>query len=280
MLFKTLEINESKMFNTIKKLKSLKKQLKSTDGVAVAFSGGVDSTFLLSIAKDVLGDKLIAVTLTSASYPKRELDTAIEFASFLKVKHFLVESSEMEDENFLKNSSMRCYYCKKTAFKKIFEIAEANNIKYVADGQNYDDIYDYRPGSRAAEEYGVKSPLKQCLLGKNEIRLLSKKLGIKGWDRPAFACLASRIPYDTRITEEILLKIDYLETFLIEKGFSQLRVRHHGNLARIEVIKEEFPLFFGHHLMEQIITEFKRKGYLYITLDIEGYRTGSMNLAL
>ena len=268
------------MINTIKKLESLKKQLKSIDGVAVAFSGGVDSTFLLNIAKDVLGDKVIAVTLTSPSYPKREMDIAIEITSFLKVKHFLVESSEMEDEKFLKNDSLRCYYCKKEAFKKIFDIAEANNIKYVADGQNYDDISDYRPGTRAAEEYGVKSPLKQNYFSKNEIRLLSKKLGIKGWDRPSFACLASRIPYGTRITEEILLKIDHLETFLITKGFSQVRVRHHENLARIEVIEEELPMLLGKHLMEQIIAEFKRKGYLFVTMDLEGYRTGSMNIAL
>lgn len=186
----------------------------------------------------------------------------------------------MEDERFLKNDSLRCYYCKSEAFKKIIEVAKVNNIKNILDGQNYDDISDYRPGSKAAQECGVISPLRQNRLCKNDIRALSKKLGIKGWDRPSFACLASRIPYGTKITEEILARIDRLEIFLVKKGFKQVRVRHHGELARIEIIKEEIPLLAGQHLMEQIVSEFKSSGYLFVTLDLEGYRTGSMNIML
>jgi len=268
------------MTGTQKKMQSLKKQLKSMGSAIIAFSGGVDSTFLLHVAKDVLGERVAAVTLTSPSFPKRELDIAIKVASDLKVRHELVDSHEMEDERFLKNDSLRCYYCKSEAFKKITEIAQAHNIMYVLDGQNYDDISDYRPGSKAAQECGVISPLRQNSLCKNEIRALSKKLGIKGWDRPAFACLASRIPYGTKITEEILARIDRLEIFLVKKGFKQVRVRHHGDLARIEIIKEEIPLLAGQHLMEQIVSEFKSSGYLFVTLDLEGYRTGSMNIML
>ncbi|MBM3700612.1 MAG: ATP-dependent sacrificial sulfur transferase LarE [Actinobacteria bacterium] len=268
------------MTGTQKKMQSLKKQLKSMGSAIIAFSGGVDSTFLLHVAKDVLGERVAAVTLTSPSFPKRELDIAIKVASDLKVRHELVDSHEMEDERFLKNDSLRCYYCKSEAFKKITEIAQAHNIMYVLDGQNYDDISDYRPGSKAAQECGVISPLRQNSLCKNEIRALSKKLGIKGWDRPAFACLASRIPYGTKITEEILARIDRLEIFLVKKGFKQVRVRHHGELARIEIIKEEIPLLAGQHLMEQIVSEFKSSGYLFVTLDLEGYRTGSMNIML
>ncbi|MBM3713619.1 MAG: ATP-dependent sacrificial sulfur transferase LarE [Actinobacteria bacterium] len=192
----------------------------------------------------------------------------------------LVDSLEMEDERFLRNDSRRCYYCKIEAFKKIIEIAKVNSIKNILDGQNYDDISDYRPGSKAAQECGVISPLRQNRLCKNDIRALSKKLGIKGWDRPSFACLASRIPYGTKITEEVLSGIDRLEMFLLKKGFSQVRVRHHGDLARIEVIKEEIPMLVGQHLMEQVVSEFKSNGYLFVTFDLEGYRTGSMNIML
>jgi uncharacterized protein len=264
----------------VNKLASLKNEIKTMGGATVAFSGGVDSTFLLKVAAEVLGDNVLAVTLKSPSFPKREIDAAVSFAKRFKVKHLILESREFENPDFIKNDSLRCYYCKKEEFGKIITEAHNNGIDFVIDGQNYDDISDYRPGAKAALELGVISPLKNNNLTKDEIRRLSKEMGIPGWDRPSFACLASRIPYGTRISESLLEKIGHLEDFLINEGFKQVRVRHHGEIARIEVEKEDFPILFGKPLMPGIISEFKKAGYLYVTLDLEGYRTGSMNVAL
>ncbi len=262
------------------RLNSLKNELNAMGSVAVAFSGGVDSTFLLKVAAEVLGDKVLAVTLKSPSFPKREIDAAVSIAGKFNVKHLIIESREFENPDFIKNDSLRCYYCKKEVFGKIIDEARNQGMAFVLDGQNYDDISDYRPGAKAASELGVISPLKKNSLTKDEIRQLSRERGIPGWDRPSFACLASRIPYGTRISKSLLEKIGSLEDFLINKGFAQVRVRHHGEIARIEIKKEDFSILFGKSLMPGIIDEFKKAGYLYVTLDLEGYRTGSMNMAL
>jgi pyridinium-3,5-biscarboxylic acid mononucleotide sulfurtransferase len=262
------------------RLNSLKSDLKAMGSAAVAFSGGVDSTFLLKVAAEMLGDKLFAVTLKSPSFPKREIDAAVSIAGKFNVKHLIIESHEFENHDFIKNDSLRCYYCKKEVFGRIIDEARNHGMAYVIDGQNYDDVSDYRPGAKAAHELGVLSPLKNNRLTKNEIRQLSREMGIPGWDKPSFACLASRIPYGTQISRSLLEKIGSLEEFLISKGFAQVRVRHHGEIARIELKKEDFPILFGKSLMPGLIKEFKKAGYLYVTLDLEGYRTGSMNKLL
>ncbi|MHB9128139.1 MAG: ATP-dependent sacrificial sulfur transferase LarE [Candidatus Humimicrobiaceae bacterium] len=266
--------------STEEKFNILKADLKSMGSALVAFSGGVDSTFLLKVALDELKDKVIAVTAKSLSFPEREIKKAIEIAQYLKVKHLIIESSEMENPNYLKNDLDRCYYCKTELFGDLKKVALKEKLNFILDGQNYDDLGDYRPGMKAAAEIGVRSPLKEACLTKNDIRKLSKKIGLPNWDSPSFACLASRIPYGTEIDREILAKIDFLENMLIDIGFSQVRVRHHNAIARIEVTEEEMQKFNNKEIRMQVIKEFKNKGYLYITLDLEGYKTGSMNKVL
>jgi uncharacterized protein len=274
---KTLEIKNQ---NTEEKYNRLKADLKSMGSVLVAFSGGVDSTFLLKAASDELKDNVFAVTAKSLSFPEREIKKAIEIAQYLKVKHLIIESSEMENPNYLKNDLNRCYYCKTELFGDLKKVALKEKLNFILDGQNYDDLGDYRPGMKAAAEIGVKSPLKEACLTKNDIRKLSKEMGLPNWDSPSSACLASRIPYGTEIDREILAKIDFLENMLIDIGFSQVRVRHHNAIARIEVGEEEMQKFNNKDIRMQVIKNFREKGYLYITLDLEGYKTGSMNKVL
>ncbi|MCL5771447.1 MAG: ATP-dependent sacrificial sulfur transferase LarE [Actinobacteria bacterium] len=254
--------------------------------VVIAFSGGVDSTFLLKVAKDVLKDNVIAVTAKSATFPEREIKKAAELAKCFKVKHLIIESDELKNPDYMKNDFNRCYFCKKELFNDIKKIADDSHgtdggkFYYILDGQNFDDINDFRPGMKAAEELGIRSPLKEAKLTKDEIRELSKSLDIDGWDRPSFACLSSRIPYGTHINEQLLNKIDLLENLLLNLGFTQVRVRHHDKIARIEVAQEEINKFNNKDIRMQIVSEFKKQGYLYVTLDIEGYKTGSMNKVL
>jgi len=262
---------------TMEKFKTLKGHLASLGSIAVAFSGGVDSSFLLKTASEVLGDRVIAVTIKSPSIPARELERAIAFTKKFNIRHIIAESCELDNPDFVKNDRMRCYYCKKEEFGIITQLAKKNKLAFVADGQNFDDMLDYRPGSKASQELGVLSPLRTSQLTKEELRLLSRQMGLVDWDRPALACLSSRIPYGTEIDENLLKKIDYLESFLVNWGFKQVRVRHHGEIARIEITKKDFSRLFKGNLIEEIISEFKKNGYLYITLDLEGYRMGSMN---
>ncbi|MBM7614292.1 ATP-dependent sacrificial sulfur transferase LarE [Alkaliphilus hydrothermalis] len=262
------------------KYSKLKEILTGLESVAVAFSGGVDSTFLLKVAHDVLKDKAIAVTARSSTYPEREFNEATEYAKSFGAKHVVIVSEELDIEGFSKNPVNRCYYCKHELFTKVRTVADEYGIKHVLDGSNLDDLLDFRPGMHAAKELNVVSPLKEAQMTKDDIRQLSKELGIATWDKPAFACLSSRFPYGHEITAPKLKMVELAEQFLLDLGFRQLRVRHHENIARIEVAKDERVKFFDKDLMDQIGNYFKEIGFDYVTLDLLGYRTGSMNEVL
>lgn len=262
------------------KFQRLKEILIEAGSGAVAFSGGVDSTFLLKVAHDVLGDKIVAVTARSSTYPEREYNEAKEYVKQFGVKHITIISEELEIEGFAKNPINRCYFCKTELFSKVREEANKLNLSNVFDGSNFDDLGDFRPGMKAAKEQGVISPLKQAKLTKADIRELSKMLNIPTWNKPAFACLSSRFPYGKEITVEKLSMVEKAEQFLMDLGFRQLRVRHHDEIARIEVAPEDRSKFFDLELMDKVGKEFKAIGFKYVTLDIIGYRTGSMNEVL
>ena len=262
------------------KFEKLNNYLSSHESVVVAFSSGVDSTFLLKTAHDVLGDKVIAVTAESCSFPKRELNEAKLFCQKEGIKHIVVESEELEIDGFCKNPVNRCYLCKKELFEKITEIAKENNIKNIVEGSNIDDNGDYRPGLQAVSELNIKSPLRYAELNKNEIRELSKKLELNTWDKQSFACLSSRFVYGEEITKEKLSMVDKAEQLLLDLGFHQLRVRIHGTIARIEVLPDEFPELIEEKNRLKIVTEFEKYGFTYISMDLKGYRTGSMNETL
>ena len=262
------------------KYELLKDVIEKKKSAAIAFSGGVDSTFLLRVAKEVLGDKLIAVTATSSTYPERELKEAIKYSEDIGVTHIIISSEELDIEGFASNPKNRCYYCKKELYTKINNIASANGVDYVFDGSNLDDTGDYRPGIQAAKELDVVSPLKEAGLTKNDIRDLSKELGLPTWSKPSFACLSSRFPYGNKITLPKLNMVDKAEQFLLDMGITQVRVRHHGEIARIEVEPSEREKFFNIEVMDNIGKEFKKIGFTYVTLDVLGYRTGSMNEVL
>lgn len=263
---------------TLAKLNCLKSIIKKMDGAVVAFSGGVDSTFLLKVAYDVLGDKVIAVTANSETYPKRELDEAKAYAQSLGIRHIIIETLELEIAGFADNPPDRCYYCKHELFSKLTEIANANGLEYVFDGSNMDDRNDHRPGMRAAKQLGVVSPLKQAELTKDDIREISKEFGLSTWNKPSFACLSSRFPYGTKITPEKLVVIGEAEDYIRDLGFQELRVRHHDNIARIEIGNADFARILP--FTDQISDKLKSLGFLYVTLDLSGYKTGSMNYTL
>lgn len=262
------------------KYEQLKDYLKGFGSVAIAFSSGVDSTFLLYAAKEALGDKVIAVTASSCSFPKRELNEAKEYCDKLGVRHFVIESEELKIEGFSSNPKNRCYLCKRELFEKICALAKEQGINEVAEGSNLDDNGDYRPGLIAVDELGVKSPLRYVRLTKQEIRDLSKQLDIPTWDKQSFACLASRFPYGEEINEKKLGMVDKAEQLLLDKGFHQLRVRIHGDVARIELMPEEFPKFMVEDTRKEVYDKFKEYGFSYVALDVIGYRTGSMNETL
>lgn len=262
------------------KFNDLKNYIKSLGSVAVAYSGGVDSTFLIKVAHDVLGEKAIAVTARSSTYPEREFNEAVEYIKDIGAQHIVIISEELDIEGFSNNPTNRCYYCKKELFRKVGEVAKEKGIQYVADGSNYDDLNDYRPGMQAARELQVVSPLKYAKLTKEDIRILSKQLGLPTWDKPAFACLSSRFPYGHKITREKLSMVEKAEQYLMDLGFRQLRVRHHGETARIEIGEQEFDRFLDRALMRKVAEKLKSLGFTYVCLDLEGYRTGSMNEVL
>jgi len=259
------------------KLEELKKSLKSLESIAVAFSGGVDSSFLLKVASDVLGDKAIAVTAKSSTYPEREYKEAVEFCIKYGIKQITIVSEELDVEGFAENPLNRCYLCKNELFTKIKEVARQNNIKNVTEGSNFDDLSDYRPGLKAVAEQGVVSPLRKANLTKDEIRFLSKEMGLKTWNKPSFACLSSRFPYGQKITKEKLDMVDKAEQYLMDIGFTWVRVRHHGEVARIELMPDEISKILENNIINDIYSYFKTLGFTYSALDLKGYRTGSMN---
>lgn len=262
------------------KFQLLKENIKNKGSAVVAFSGGVDSTFLVKVVSEVLGDNMLAITATSSTYPERELKEAIQYAKDLGIQHQIISSEELEIEGFANNPKNRCYYCKKELFTKIKAIANENNLAFVFDGSNLDDEGDFRPGMKAARELEVVSPLKEANLTKEDIRVLSKELGLPTWNKPAFACLSSRFPYGIQITAPKLKMVEEAEQFLLDMGIRQVRVRHHGEIARIEVEPEERVRFFDVEMMNLVGERFKEIGFTYVTLDMLGYRTGSMNEVL
>jgi uncharacterized protein len=257
------------------KFTQLKNIISEMKSVVVAYSGGVDSTLLLKIAHDTLKNHAIAVTANSPLYPNSELIEAKEITKSFGIKHIIITSDELKIPNFAKNPKNRCYLCKKALFSELKNIAKKYGIKYILDGSNATDTLDFRPGIDAAKEFGVRSPLKEVGLTKDEIRRLSKDLGLPTYNKPAKACLASRFPYGDKITYQALKMVEKAEEFLQSLGIHQVRVRHHQNICRIEVPKEEMHICFSNK--DKIIKNLKILGYTYITLDLEGYRTGSMN---
>lgn len=261
-----------------KKMSRLRSALKETGGIAIAYSGGVDSTFLVAVAREVLGDRVLAVTATSPTYPQRERDDAVRLAVEMGVKHEVIESNELEIDGFCENPTNRCYYCKKELFGLVKDIAKKHGISVVADGTTADDLSDHRPGRQAAQELGVLSPLLDAGLGKAEIRQVSAEMGLETATKAAFACLASRFPYGSVITADKLKAVESVEDELRTQGFHQIRVRHHGDTARIEIDIDQMRLVLNPAVRAKIVDATKAAGFSYVTLDLEGYRTGSMNI--
>ena len=262
------------------KYEALKNDLAHYGKVAVAFSSGVDSSFLLKTALDVLGSNAVAVTVRHAAFPERELAEARAFCKALNVRLIEIELDVLAVEGFAENPPQRCYLCKKEVFWQILSAAEQNGFPIVAEGSNTDDLGDYRPGMKAIAELGILSPLRDAGLGKQEIRALSREIGLPTWDKPSYACLATRIPYGDKITPEKLTMIEKAEQALFDLGFRQCRVRHHGSVARIEIEEKDFSLFLSAEMRKTVNDRLLECGFRFAALDLCGYRTGSLNSVL
>ena len=264
--------------NTNGKLERLKSTIRELDSAIVAFSGGVDSSLVARLCYDVLGDKALAVTARSETYPHYELENAKKVAREIGITHLIIDTKELDIPGFSSNPPNRCYFCKSELFERLRGLAKEEGYKHVLDGANADDSQDYRPGSQAASELGVRSPLKEVGLSKEEVRSLSKALGLSTWDKPSYACMSSRFPYGQEITTGKLQMVSLAEDFLRSLGLRQFRLRHHNGIARLEVAQEEIPLAIEKR--NEIVKKCKELGYTYVTLDLQGYRTGSMNEVL
>lgn len=265
--------------NLDQKYQKLRDIIAEMGSVAIGFSGGVDSTFLLKVAHDVLGDKAVAVTSKSETYPEEQYKEAQRLAKEIGAPHRIIQTEELTNDEFTRNDANRCYYCKRELFSSVLQVAREEGLDFALDGSNYDDLGDYRPGLKAIRELKIRSPLLEAELTKAEIRELSKRLSLPTWDKAAFACLSSRFPYGDKITQEKLTMVDGAERYLRGFKFKQLRVRQHdAKTARIEVLPQDMPFFLEHR--EEVVSHLKDLGYIYITLDLQGYRTGSMNEVL
>lgn len=262
------------------KYQQLQHILQAMESVLVAFSGGVDSTFVAKVACDVLGEYAQAATAWSEHYTEFNKQEFDELVKFLGVKHHTLKYTEFAIPHFQENPPERCYFCKRYLFEQFRQLAETQNLRHVVDGTNSDDTNDFRPGMQALRELGIRSPLKEAGLTKEEIRHLSQRLHLPTWNKPSMPCLATRVPYGTEITQDVLRMIHEAETFLNRFSFAQLRVRHHGNIARIEITREDMTRIFAEHLDERIVARFKEIGYTYVTLDLQGFRSGSLNEVL
>ncbi len=260
------------------KIDRLRNLLAQNENLLVAYSGGVDSSLLLKVAYDLLGEKVVAVTAISPSLPAHEREQAREVARWIGARQVEIESHELEDPNYVENTPQRCFFCKNEVYSLLAGYAKENRYQAVVDGTNADDLGDHRPGRQAARELGVRSPLQEAGLTKAEIRTLARKMGLPNWDKPAAACLSSRVPYGTPISLESLSRIEKAERLLLDLRFREVRVRSQDQTARIEVQTEDFPALIRER--ERILRELKDLGYVYITLDLAGFRSGSMNEAL
>ena len=258
----------------------LKNLLSQMDGAVIGYSGGVDSTLLAKVATDALGAKVICVLIESCLVPELEIDEAVAIAEDLGLNLIRLKVDALSIENVPDNNPDRCYHCKKSLFSKIVTIAKDQGLPYVLDGANASDESDYRPGTQATSELGIRSPLKELDITKEQVRAMARELGLSIWNKPSYACLASRIPYGTRLTQDILKRVEKAETVLRKLGFHQFRVRHHNDVARIELMQIEMDKIISPIMRNAIIRELKSLGYTYISLDLAGYRSGSLNETL